>query len=261
MVAKKNAIRRGKTLAQRLRGEWELGNDLVRDIFILLEERGIDVVRWKMDSQLAGCVAPLPEIGPVLFINTDDAPLGRQAFTAAHELFHLEDESSRDSVLWEMKSDDDKPSEEISADAFAAEFLLPGPGLSEFMSEQGIVSRNITPEELVRLEIHLTVSHEFLVYRLHNLEHITANKRDELLDVQPVKLALEMGYDDSDVYGEEGPVFPKRYRAFTFEALEEGKISINKFKELLMIDDDRFRRYVEEMDLDVTPDVENEMMV
>lgn len=245
----KEAIREAQKQAKSLRGEWDLGHDPV-DIMRVLEDHGYDLVRWPMESDVSGCLARVPEIGPVIFINTRDRTLGHQRFTAAHELYHLrfgDDET----VQWEdLRNEESQSGEERRADAFAAQFLLPGPGLSSALEDLGKTGKNLEADDVIEVQMRYGVSYEFLVYRLNNLGLLTAHKKDQLLqDVRPVRRALELGYEASDIYGDEGPFFPKRFRSLAIRALEEQKISVKKFRSLLRMDEEEFRDFVRTMEL------------
>ncbi len=244
-----NPYQLGINRAKALRGEWQLGSGPIGDIFGLLEEHGIDVVRWPMDRRISGCLAKVPEVGPIIFIN-NRFTLGHQAFTAAHELYHLVSDQTQ-TVRWEVltKEDGPKPDVERAADAFAAEFLMPPPGIVAALG--GMAIRSIDVEHVIRLQILFGVSYVSMTYRLHNLKIINKRKLNRLLEERyPARRALELGYDARIVFGDPQPIYPRRFRRLALRALLNGDISRAKFKELLEISETEFDRMVKEAQLE-----------
>jgi predicted nucleotidyltransferase/Zn-dependent peptidase ImmA (M78 family)/transcriptional regulator with XRE-family HTH domain len=234
--------------AKELRGRWELGHAPV-DLFLVLQEHGYDLVRWPMESDISGCLANVPGIGPVIFVNTENRTLGHQVFSSAHELYHLLNGFDQQIRLEHINREGKKTMEEKAADRFAVEFLLPGPGLSAGMEEIDVIGKDLEPAHVVRLQMRFGVSYECMVNRLKNLGFISGQKRKNLLDIQPVKLALQLGYEDREIFGEKGSVFPKRFRALAVKALTDCRISPKKFMELMNIDEKQFWHYAGELDI------------
>ena len=245
---KQDRLQEARRHAKALRGEWELSTEPVK-VFRVLEDHEYNVVRWTMESNVSGCLAEIPDVGPVIFVNTLNRTLGHQHFTAIHEMYHHRYGKS-DVLKWENLQDhDDKPLEESLADVFTAEFLLPGPGIKAAMEDMGVTGRELEPEHVVEIQMRFEVSYKFLVFRLDNLGFITTHKKNKLLEeIQPLRRALELGYDDLDIYGQEGPFYPKQFRFLAIKALKENLISAKKFRSVLELGEERYQRYLQEFE-------------
>ncbi|MFA4029650.1 MAG: hypothetical protein GDYSWBUE_000943 [Candidatus Fervidibacterota bacterium] len=94
-----------KRLAMEERGRLQLGDGPIRDIFLLLENQGVHVIRISLpNSQLDGIFAYDPEKGAFVLINTNRTK-GKQTFTAAHEYCHYLRDRSRG--YYPCKSEED----------------------------------------------------------------------------------------------------------------------------------------------------------
>lgn len=101
-------------IARDVRDELELGRGPLGDLVAILEEAGVLVLRWPLESIQVDAVASWQDdTVPVILIG-DHVPADRQRFTMAHELGHA--------VMHETEAEKEQ---EAEADAFAAEFLAP----------------------------------------------------------------------------------------------------------------------------------------
>ncbi len=241
--------RHGRRGAKRLRGEWQLGDGPVKDIFLLLDEHGIETVRWPMESQVSGCLANVPEIGTLIFINTNRTR-GHQVFTAAHELFHYRDDPAKPFRWEDLKASGRKPDVEKSADAFAADFLMPFTGIRAVLDEMEISSKTLGVDDVIRLQMRFGVSYEAMVYRLRDMSQISDRHRGRLLNEEhPARRALELGYSEKEIFGEPGPVVPKRFRRLALNALLQGRMSRRRFQTLLGMNEETFTQVMKEAGL------------
>lgn len=95
-------------------------------------------------------------------------PSGRRAFTCAHELGHhhfghgttidrLQDEAVSSSIT----------SDEILANAFAANLLMPAPGIRKALNVRGVVAETATPAQLYALSCNFGVGYRTFLEHLH----------------------------------------------------------------------------------------------
>lgn len=138
------------------------------------DKLGINVLVEPHDPSALGAAITDPEF-PFILVNSDQ-PCNRALFTLAHELGHVLAQDGEALVVHRNLSGTD--TQERSANAFAAEFLMPE-GEIEALFEEG----GSSPETLANIMLHFSVSWESLVYRLHNLRKIDADGRDRLREV------------------------------------------------------------------------------
>lgn len=118
----------------------------------------------------------------LIIVNSAKRPVGRQRFTAAHELGHHEmHRHGRPNLV--IRDDNifaSKDPVEVAANAFAGNFLAPAAGLAEALGDKRNAA--VTPLDVVSLMVDFGVAYETAVYRLHNSGLITAPCRDHLLE-------------------------------------------------------------------------------
>jgi len=245
----KNPYKKGTDRAKELRGKWDIGNGPIRDLFLLLEDHGIESVRWEMESKISGCLTEIPELGPLIFINID-RNMGHQVFTAAHELYHHLFEETRPFRFENLSDNNEKSPSEKSADAFAAEFLVPPSGLMSVLKDMDLMNVSLSLENVIRVQMRFGVSFRMLVYRLGDLGFISDRERNTLLNKNPGQKAFEMGFTKEDVFGPDGPIFPRRFRRLAVSALVNAQISRGKFMELLHLTRDEFHELVRELGIE-----------
>lgn len=129
---------------------------------------------------------------PLVFVNSIH-PLPRSLFTLAHELGHVLARHNGGTITLD-RSLASSSDEERTANAFAANFLMPAETVLNTIEEHG--RQHPT---LVLLASSLGVSFESLIYRLHNLRVIDARGRDQLMSVNWRQVVL--GLSDPDKSG------------------------------------------------------------
>ena len=107
-------------IARTVRQELGLGDEPIEDLTAVLENAGVIVMRWPLESVQVDAIAGWPNGGSPVILVGDHVPAERLRFTMAHELGHA--------VLHRDEAD---ASQEREADAFAAEFLMPRSRLRE----------------------------------------------------------------------------------------------------------------------------------
>ena len=186
-VRRGRAVDQGRRLAELVRSEWDLDDDPLPDLFNLVEDRAsVFVVLEPLDGGLDGLCARTEERAVLL---VDSSPLlGRQRFTAAHELCHwlLGD---GDALIVDERLFGQAAVTEMRANAFAAHFLMPEPGLRRYLRD-----RPVDGSVATELQYRFGVSLDSLLWHLLNLRVIDENTRASLAQVGAKSLAYRHGY-------------------------------------------------------------------
>ncbi len=152
----------------------------------------------------------------------------RKNFTCAHELYHL---------LFEYENDiykSSKNSEEM-ANAFASYFLVPSDSLYLFLSEQSMLNKDITVEDIVKIENHFKVSRQAILIRMKDEGLITeaecANFSKNVIESVKKNNGNVENYCDF--------VAPEKktigeYERLANELLKQNKITRGKYQEYIL---------------------------
>lgn len=147
---------------------------IARDCGALLSYQPFD------GEDISGLLYRAPNAAPVIGVNSTNPKL-RQRFTVAHELGHLVLHEGQELILERLvrvnfrdaTSSTASDQEEIEANRFAAELLMPGP-LLERAFQLLLEGRPLSDVELVRrVARRFEVSHQAMEYRLANLGMLT----------------------------------------------------------------------------------------
>jgi Zn-dependent peptidase ImmA (M78 family)/DNA-binding XRE family transcriptional regulator len=227
------AIDQGRQLARAVRQEWDLGDDPLPDLFSLIEDRaGVAVLLEPLDGGLDGLCARTDDVA-VIAVDSS-APVGRQRFTAAHELCHFLLGEGR-LVLIDERITAHGDRREIRANAFASHFLMPEEGIRRYVS-----GRAVDEAVVVELQFTFGVSLDALLWHLHNLELISLDERDAMSRRGAKALAYRYGYgseweSQESQRGLRRPPGPLVQRALA--AYEQGKVGIDVVARLIGRDD------------------------
>lgn len=101
------------------------------DVEDMAQEMGIVVIRTHIDTPGCSGMLAKPAGGPILFLREQDCET-RQRFTIAHEMWHALHGNDPMHLSWEMCGES-VPWEERKADRFAAELLMPGNWVQEYV--------------------------------------------------------------------------------------------------------------------------------
>ena len=158
-----------ESFANRLRIEWELGEDPIPDMTVLLEENGIKVLVLDLPKSISGmtCFASRKDHTislPVVVINKRKS-LERRRFTLAHELAHR---------VFSSDHFDCSRDEENAAQRFAGAFLIQADHLRR---ETGERREKIGYQEIVFLKRMYRVSAAALAMRLEQIGIIARSCR------------------------------------------------------------------------------------
>lgn len=164
---------------------------------------------------------------------------GRQRYTIAHEFYHLYyDEDAGFNVC--SKSFEAKSTVEKCADQFASYFLAPYGSLRRQIADIRNKDRQISIEQVIRLEQYFGMSHQAMLWRLYS-EGIISIAEMKTLSKHVIINAQRMGYD-TRLYKPSAQGESKRTYGHYINQVERladsGMISNGKREELLL---DAFR--------------------
>jgi len=127
-------------------------------------------------------------------------PVGRRAFTCAHELGHhrLGHGSTIDQLQEDERDDSSKP-DEVLANAFAAFFLMPSVVVRAAFATRGWSMSAPTPVQLFTIACELGVGYATLLNHLsYTLREINASTRAELKKWTPQRIRKQLFADEAD---------------------------------------------------------------
>lgn len=143
-------------IARDVRDELGLGREPLGDLVAILEDAGVLVLRWPLDTIQVDAIASWQEDSVPVILIGEHVPADRQRFTMAHELGHAV-----------MHEDAAEKEQEAEADAFAAEFLAPA---SEIEKEW---PRNSDLDALLLLKRRWGISLAALIRRGRDIGRLT----------------------------------------------------------------------------------------
>ncbi|MEG6616586.1 ImmA/IrrE family metallo-endopeptidase [Peptococcaceae bacterium 1198_IL3148] len=227
--------------ARETRGALGLGKGPISDIFSIIEQHKILLLRHKAsDPRLHAFFAEIKG-HPVIFINSDE-PLGRQYFSAAHEFCHfLYDRNSLKGIYCDpgnSKNNDDEI--EIIADAFAGEFLMPIEGLEDSFRKFFGHPTIITEKHIIKMQQFFKVSYAAMAYSLFKAGILKngsiygkLKKLGNIENTEELKFQTKrLGYT-SELNEPTSPYFPHIFLEAVTSNFENGIITYGKLESLL----------------------------
>ncbi len=194
MATKRDAILQGTARAAELHDELGLKKKLAAgdrpvDVLAAMHHVGLAVLFRPLDGLLGAYIPLGRSAGAVI---TTQRGLHIQRFTQGHELGHhvLEHKASVDQDVGFVARGERKgfDSQEIEADAFASEFLLPIWLVAAHIRRQGWGRNNLAdPSIAYQLALRLGVSFTALCWALVGHRFITADIGRDLRESQPKK--------------------------------------------------------------------------
>lgn len=187
---------RGAKRAREARADLGYGRDgPLPDLLEAVEEKGgAHAVVLDLPEGVAGAYIAKPDC-PLIFVNGRQA-LSRQRFTLAHEFGHHR--MGHSTVVDEQAAISGylRDPNEVAANAFAAEFLMPRDAVAAW--GKGRVAGAVTLEDVLSLAHEYGVSAQAARYAMETAKVLTDSKRCEQLDNEiseelHVELAARMG--------------------------------------------------------------------
>jgi Zn-dependent peptidase ImmA (M78 family)/transcriptional regulator with XRE-family HTH domain len=253
-----DAIQQGRKVAGDERQRLGVGLGPIGDFAELLEAQGLRTAAVSLPDNISGLTLSDPNIGVFIVINGDHAPL-RKRFSLAHEFAHVLIDRDRSGALSRAENRADLL--EVRANAFAAEFLMPSEGVTQFVhafgkggasrsqvavfDEAEVVqveqrsapgSQDIQLYDVARLAHHFGVSRISMTYRLKNLKLINEAELQRLVEQENAGngraiadfLRAAEPTDRMDVRED----FRRRFLGLALEAYRREEITRGKLTEL-----------------------------
>lgn len=198
--------------AAELRRQWEMGNEPIENLIVLLEDRGIKVTLIDGHTSFDALTLWANDEIPVIVVNRD-APGDRQRFNLAHELGHI--------VINNVGQLDP----EKVAHRFAGAFLVPR-SMAEF--ELGKRRKTLGLYELHMLKHKYGLSMNAWIYRAKELGILSEESAGRLFTSFRQK-----GFNRNEPGEPIKPVEPQRLQRLVDRALAEDMISRSRATELL----------------------------
>lgn len=216
----------GVRKALETRGSLGLGSGPIADMFAVVEQHGILLLRGPAPhSSLNACFAGIQGYH-CIFINSDHT-LGRQIFSAAHEFYHY---LCRGEVKGCEPGTQCHEEQELGADAFASEFLIPQEGLKAAY-RRSFDYAEPHEREVIILQQYYQVSYAAMAVALHKAG---LSRNQVQCPVNLAYLTRQLGYS-TELIEKTQPAFPRAFMSALSSNYEERQISYGKLKSLLGI--------------------------
>jgi len=233
-MAYQSVLQEARDLAELMRAKLKLGITPIKDIFSLLEDQGIFVVRMPIEgASLSGAFYYDKADDSAKILINSSRPYTHQIFTAAHEFCHYLLDKDQQMILEE--DDGIKSPIEKRADAFAANFLMPEEGVRFYISKTLQREKKLSDDDLVKIQQEFQVSWTALIHRLHNLGYAFDESYQEKLTHTNILTwkALQSGTYIESLVSNGQYSLPSDFNRLAYQAYFDDKISIGRLSELL----------------------------
>lgn len=175
--------------AAEVRSEADLSSPPV-NVYKALSYLGLRVRMTTLHS-ISGAFIPGGDDWPPGVLINSDQPSDRQRYSAAHELGHyvlVHAEKGGEEIISPLGRR--FAPKEVEADAFAAEFLMPG--MMILAEHKRLKAKEGLEEQVYRLADRFLVSYQAMIYRLTHLGLITATQKEALLKIRPSEIESKL---------------------------------------------------------------------
>lgn len=204
--------------AQKLREAWNLGEDPIANIPIMLEDHGIKVIIVDAPDGFDGLSGTVDGKFPIIVLNKNKS-IERRRLTALHELAHILFNDSFDNSLSEHQK-------ENLCNEFSSEMLLSGALLVRLLGEK---RREISVPELLPIQQNFGISIDAIIVKAHKLEMISESRYRGYFIRKNANPNYKKLVEQS--LFEEIPT--NRFQTIVYKALAQGLISTSKAAFLL----------------------------
>lgn len=216
-----------------------LGVDAIGDVFALIQDQDIAVVRKPMgEDGPDGFHARQGDLA-VVAVNASKRR-ERQRFTAAHAYGHHVLHQDRVLIVDTDVFAGNDP-REAQANHFAVHFLLPAEGVARALrrlghDEVGVRPLELGPREVVHIARSFGTSCEATLWHLLNLGHLRRERCDALRGERPDLWARRLGHvvDEPE---DRSLVLPPDYVRRALDAYQAERVSLARLAELLRLDE------------------------
>ncbi len=231
-----------------LRQRIGLGTGPIQDLVALLElQLGVRVYIRKLPAEISGLFAFDEATGACILLNANH-PRPRRNATASHELAHLVTRQPAE-VLDTTTREDSR--EERYAQAFSRGFIMPARAVMEQFREITAGAANLSRRHVIELAHFFGVSREALVWRLEELQLVSAGawawfeKNDGITDQQEREVLGDRRVDDPQKEEARQPT-TIRLALLATAAWKRGLLSEGQLAHLLKLDRVELRRLIED---------------
>lgn len=205
------------------------------DVFAVIARTNYyTLVEYPFSDKISGMSIQIPQGNRIIVVNMNDT-LGRQRFTCAHELYHLNFQKGFTSVVC-PSGFSGKNENERCADSFASYFLVPNIALDRQIYERKLNKRPLTSTDIIDLEQFFGMSHQAMLFRLHVEKLIDEEEYERFRADGASTLALSLGYDNS-LYkprnSEKKPFLTGEYIRLANHLLKKDKISQGYYNQII----------------------------
>ena len=211
----------------------------ISDIFDILSDIAF-LIRKPLDVKgLSGFITYF-ENRFIVYLNSNFT-LGHERYTAAHELYHVmynEDILKKEKVFLDKEK---YKEEEMKADVFAAEFLMPEDYVKEaFYKTINLDKGSLQPKHVVQLHNYFKVSYKAMLKRLVQLDLCSSKRYPELVEISSLEnknklqsITREEGFNIDLIIPSKNNYVPREYIIYIKANYENGKISYEDMKKTL----------------------------
>ena len=221
--------------ANSLRGTFSIPLGAQIDIFAVISRTSnYTLIEYPFSEKISGMSIQLPLGNRIIAVNVNDT-LGRQRFTCAHELYHLNFQSGFTSIVC-PSGFSSKKDVEIRANAFASYFLVPSFALKKQIYDRKLNERSFTSTDIIDLEQYFGMSHQAMLFRLRVEKLINQVDYERFKTDGASTLALSLGYDNT-LYRprnlEKKPFLTGEYVRLANELLKGDKVSRGYYNQIM----------------------------
>lgn len=239
---KKEIEAKARESASYYRNHWGLGNQPVSDVFDLLARRGILLLRYPSGCEGLQAYISKHQEDVVVFINSD-MPLGRQIFSAGHELAHYVSGDLNEDFFIACNPGDSGATDpkEVFADAFAGEFLMPSESVCEVFRQKVKRLKFVTVYDIINMQYTFKVSYLAMLHaplrnKLIEGRTFGALKRFSLVEnADRLRQAIVACGYSTDLIEKTQPQIPPEFLTALRKNFEDGLVSYRKVASLLEI--------------------------
>ena len=206
-------------IAQKLREDWELGEDGITDVISLLEDKGIKVIEFNTTNDFDGLSGTVGD-DIVIVLNSNISPTERKRFTALHELGHL--------IMKFDESVDDKTKEKL-CHAFASEFLIPSKVFKRILGDISKSALNMVA--FAEIQHNFGVSIDALIRKAEDESMIAGNRYKSYHIRKNTNPAFKQYVEKTRIE----PETPNRFVSLVYDAYSKSLISVSKAAALLNV--------------------------
>ncbi|NLP35806.1 MAG: ImmA/IrrE family metallo-endopeptidase [Clostridiales bacterium] len=238
--------------ALKVRQEHNIQTYGIKDIFSMIDQRGIDLIRYPFGKDELLGFSTIFE-GRKIIVSNSSEILSREIFTIAHELGHIIFDFEDENHNVKIDIDIDEDTEDIAekrAFYFANCLLMPEEQMIKFTKY--ILKKkykDINALDIVRIQLEFQVSYAAVVKRFYDLGLINFNHKNELFNkrncITSKSLFRMLEADEKLLKPSDIIKVPSRYYEYVISNYDNGYIpfsSLQKTLALIGIDADIFRK-------------------